>query len=426
MTIGQAISAVALLGMMKVWAVYLEPAELGKMALVLGVASILVGIVLQPLFHAIFVGYSEHVRQGHARVFRVVSGGLVRRRVLLIAIAVGIVGVPAAWYFGLSWTMPLAIIGLFAVDAVRAFEIRLFGAVRRQREVAMISAGDVVFRLVFVWLLLDLFGPTAYAAVAGNLLGAFLFVVGIRFAIALEALEGACVSTDGREKAISQEISRLAKPLLPSMILANLTAMGNRYFISATIGLQAAGIFVVSYGLVKRPYGMLNNVGEMTMTPILRNAITKTQAGKVTRIRYLWLALTFVFCATGAALFYVLREPLVAIFLSEKYVRAADLLFGIAVAVALFNLSNVFTLFSITLGDSRAALINNIVGSVFTTVLTVALCLSIGLVGAVWALMIGYAMQLLTSILTYRASIKRLGDGSETVDALNTSTTVTR
>lgn len=404
---GNLVSAIALLGMMKVWAVYLEPADLGQMALVIGAACILVGIVLGPLFQAIFVGYSEHARRGYASLFRSVSGGMTRQRVLQIATAVGIAGGPVAWYFGLHWTMPLAVIGLFAVDAVRIFEMRLLAAARRQRELAMIAAGDVIFRLVFVWLLLARFDQTASAAVIGNLLGALLFAVIVRLAFALEGLEGTRTHSDGREREISEEISRLAKPLLPSMVLANLTEMGNRYFIGATIGLHATGMFVVAYGFVKRPYGMLNNVAEMTMTPVLRDAITEGRAGDVARTRYAWLGLMVIFCAAGAALFYVLREPLVSILLSDRYAEAADMFFGIAVAVAFFNLSNVFNWFSVTLGNSRAVLINNIVGSTATVVLTVTLCLSIGLAGAVWALVVGYSLQLFASILTFWLAHKR-------------------
>lgn len=404
---GNIVSAIALLGMMKVWAVYLDPAELGLMALIIGVASILVGVALQPLFQAVLVGYSEHARQGHARLFRSVSGGSVRQRVLLIATAIGIAGGPVAWYFDLHWTMPLAVIGLFVIDAVRIFEMRLFAAARRQREVAVIAAGDVIFRFLFVWLLLARFDQTASAAVIGNLLGASLFAVLVRLLFALEGLEDARESTDGRERKIVEEISGLAKPLLPSMVLANLTEMGNRYFIGATIGLHAAGIFVVSYGFVKRPYGMLNNIAETTMTPVLRDAITEGRAEDASRTRFTWLGLMVIFCAVGAALFYMLREPLVRIFLSEKYLDAADLLFGIAFAVALFNLSNVFNWFSVTLGNSRAVLINNVVGSSATTTLTVVLCLFIGLAGAVWALVIGYGLQLLASIWTFLAVHKR-------------------
>lgn len=404
---GQALSALAMLGMMKVWAVFLDPAELGLMALVVGVPSILVGIILQPLFQAILVGYAAHAHQGNACTYRKVSGHLVTSRVLRIAVIIVAVGFPVTWLFDLHWIIPVLIIGLFIAEAVCIFEQMLFAAVRRQREVAIIVAGNVFFRLLFVWLFLFFHEASAYSAMIGNLVGAFLFVAFMRLRLQLEAFSATQQVLDSLSDAIEKEISTIAKPLMPSMVLANLTEMGNRYFIGATLGFHAAGLFVAAYGFVKRPYGMLNNVGEMTMTPILKSAINSGNSKLIAQTRLHWIAFTTVLSILGATLFYLFREPLVSIFLSNKYASISDMLAGLAVSIAFYNIANVFNWFSITLGDSRAVLINNIVGSTLTVILTIVLCLTTGLVGAIWALFIGYGIQLLVSVLTYRANLHR-------------------
>ena len=137
------------------------------------------------------------------------------------------------------------------------------------------------------------------------------------------------------------------------------------------------------------------------MTPRLSNAIAAQDDTSKRNARYGWLALIAVFSIAGALLFYLLRMPLIDILLSDKYESVSDLLFGIAVAIALFNISNVFNWFSVTLGETRAVLINNIVGSSVATTLTVVLCLNMGISGAVWALIAGYALQLVTSVATF-------------------------
>lgn len=396
-----------MMGMIKVWASYLEPAELGLMGLVVGVASILLGMGIGPLLQAMFVRYTGHTQTGNARQFRTASGKLVRARTVWLMVLIVLAGYPATWYFALHWATPLAIMGLVIVDVIRAFEQRLFAAARRQRDLALTSAGDVLARLCFVWLFLHWFGGTAYAALFGNLFGAALFVILMRLALRLEAFPGAQDVASDLRQSMETEISRLAKPLLPSMVLANLTEMGNRYFIGATLGLPAAGLFVAGYGFVKRPYGMLNHVGEMTMTPVLGGAIHQGHAAEIRRARHIWLLFVAGLSALGAGLFWVLREPLVTIFLSDKYAGVTELLFGLAVAVSVFNIASVFNWFSMTLGDSSAVLINNIVGAAATSVLTIVLCLMFGLEGAVWALIIGYGLQLATSVLTFRSVRKR-------------------
>ena len=404
--LGQAVSALAMVGMIKVWALYLEPADLGLMALIVGAGSILVGIFLQPLFQAMLVGYATHSVNGNGASFRAVSKKLVVNRTVKIAAAIMVFGSMSSWYLSLHWVASIAVAGLFVIDAIRTFDQRLFAAARRSPEVALVAAGDALFRMLFVWIFLDTLGASAYVAILGNLFGASLFVMLLRAFVPLEAFPADKDVPRLLKHEIASEMNNLAKLLLPSMVLANITAMGNRYFVGATIGLPAAGLFVASYGFVRRPYGILNNIGEMTMTPILKAAVDRGQDKETARVRFLWLTFIALFSSLGALLFYVFREELVLVFLSEKYSESADLLFGLAVAISLFNIANIFNWFSITLGDSKAVLINNFVGASATSILTIVLCLRIGLQGAIWALIVGYGLQFLASMVTYYTNFK--------------------
>lgn len=405
---GQIISVFAMIGMYKVWAVYLSPEQLGRMALIISTASILVGIGMGPLFQAMLASYGRYLRYGSARQYRAVSGAVARTRALKIATLIGICGIPTTWYFGLHWGTPLVIIGLFTVDTIRMFEQRLFAAARRQRGAAFIAAGDILFRLLFVWLFLHVSEPTAYAAILGNLAGAYLFLAIMRLTLRFEAYPGASDVPASLRLTMSEEISTLAKPLLPSLLLVNLTELGSRYFIGATLGLTAAGLFVAGQGLVKRPYSMLNYVLEMTMAPVLTAELSKGDLDKIRRTRRHWLFLITVFSALGVVLFYILGELLISALLSNSYAAVSELLIGFAIADALFNIANVFNWFCIALRDGRAVLLNSVVGAGAVTVLTVVLCAISGLSGGVWALIVGYALQLMSSIWTFERARKRV------------------
>ncbi len=399
---GQLVSAIATLASLKVWAVYLEPAELGLMGLIIGLASILVGIVVGPLVQGIFIGYPAQTHNGHAREFRAVGFAILRKYVAIFSAFIILVGLPAAAALDLHWITPFLIMGLFAVEACRYFELALFAAARRQKDVAFISGGDAWFRFAFLWIFLEVGRPSAYTAVAGNLVGTFIFLVLARALLRFEAYPGSLPRDPREQRSMKNAVMRLARPLFPAAVLSSVTAMSNRYLIGATVGLSAAGLFVVSYGLVKRPYGILNSIAEWTMTPVLAGAMAGGKAANIARARRIWLAFGGVAAAIGALLFYGLREPIVALVLSDDYARAADLLFGIALGIAMWNVSNILGGFSLTMGNSRAVLINNAVGCFANLVLTVTLCLAFGLIGAVWALAIGYLFQLIASILTFR------------------------
>ncbi len=392
---------------MKLWTVYLIPAQMGLMALIVGTSSILMGVFSAPILQTIFVSYPTYKQQNKGQEFRLISNSIINIRMIKIVVLIFVFGIPLTWFWKLHWTTPFAVAGLFSVDTIRVFERNMLASGRRLREVTIITIGDILFRLVFVWFFLFIFHSSAYIAIIGNLAGAAAFIIVVKFTFTLESFSKGIELDKKFQSQVSVKILNLAKPLMPSMILANVTEMGNRYFIGATIGLEAAGLFVVSYGFVKRPYGMLNHVGEMTMTPIVKNSVLENNKLKSKRARWQWILFIGFFSLLGALLFYLLREPLVLTFLSDKYIEAVNLLFGIAIAVTFYNIANIFSFFSMTMDNSKAVLINNVVGSTTTMSLTVILCLRFGINGAVLALIAGYTLQLITSITTFYLCHKR-------------------
>ena len=405
--IGQVLNAIAILAMIKVWAVYLTPDQLGLMGLIIGIASILLGVLMGPYFQAILVCYAKYNTEDKNSAFRLISRELITRRAVIAVSVVLIFGYTLVALDYISWPTPLLTAGLLSVDTVRVFEQRFLTAARRQKEVAFLLAGDTVVRLIGVWITLHLLDNNALEAVLGNFLGATLFLFCVRLMIHSETMAVGSQIEQGLKREITSTVEKIAKPLLPAQLLSNLTEMGNRYLIAATLGLHASGMFIAGHGFVRRPYGMLNNIGEVTFIPILANAVAEKTNSTINSVRIKWIAFIFIFSLSGAILFYFLREYLTILLLSDKYMEISELLFGLAFALMLYNLASVFNWFSMTLGNSRAVLINNIVGATATSVLTIVLCLMLGISGAVWALIVGYGMQLVASILTYLAVRKR-------------------
>ncbi|MDH4980683.1 lipopolysaccharide biosynthesis protein [Hyphomicrobium sp. D-2] len=405
---GQVLSALAILASLKLWAVYLSPSEVGTMGLVIGLASILSGIASGPLTQSILVSYAGYAREGQGSTFRAVGWKLMARVTSIVVTTVLIIGVPLALMLQLPVFVPVLVAGLFAADAWRGFEISLLAAARRQKLVGIIQCADAWLRFAFLWLALLMIPATAYTAIGGNLAGAAVLVLIVRLTVKLEAQSDTNATTTASEAAsISNRLVSLSKPLFPAALLANVTEMLNRYLIAATIGLAPAGLFVISYGLVKRPYGLLNAVTDWTMRPMMAKAIAENNSAEVRQARRIWLAAGGGFALLGVALFFLLREPIVHVILSPEYASTAHLLPWLALAIALFNIANIFGGFSLTMGDTRAVLINNAVGAVTGAVLTVVLSLQFGLLGAAWGLLGGYVCQLATSIATAQLRTRR-------------------
>ena len=390
---GQVINVGVALVTLKVWAVYLAPAELGLMALIISAASILAGIAVDPLVRAMLVRYSVHAEAGNDKEFRTVGWAIIARVVVLTISAIVLIGVAVCHFLDLHWSTPLLVAGLFAIDARRYFEQTLLAASRRQQLVAMISVGDVSFRLAFLWLFLEILGSSAYVAVAGNLLGALIVLTLLLVITRSGDSPGISQIARGVDEQVRKEVMQIAWPIVPSNILANVSEMSSRYIIAAMLGLHQAGIFVAVFGLVKRPFGMLSDIGFMAMLPAYSEALAKHQTNEAARIRFVWFCGTVFLSIIGVALFYFLDDLIVTALLSESFGTASEYFLAIGIAMVIYNVIAIFNGVLLAHGDSRSVLIGNVVAAVLTIVMLFSLVPVYGLHGAVWSIEVGYLLQ---------------------------------
>lgn len=392
---GHLLNAILGLVTLKVWTVYLTPSELGVMGLTMTMASIILGVFASPIGQSILAGYAAHSRAGSGQCYRAIVGRLLLRNVAAAVILILICGGALNRIAGLPWALPLLAAGFVVIDARRYFEQSLLAAAHRQREYAMNSVLDTGARLLFVSGALIFSEPNAISAIVGNLAGAAAFLALFLLTGRLEAYPGAVLS--GHEHIRTQAV-RTAKPLYLSIILLNISEASNRYIIGWLFGLEATGLFIAAYGLVKRPYGIVNEAMAMTFTPALSDARARESQSETSRFRRLWLLLAIGIAALGVLLFAVLGDLIVDILLSDEYSAADSLVVYLATAIAIGNIANVYVGFLLVAGRTREILLSNAVAGIGGFILTVALCLMFGLSGAAWALGLAYGAQILVLV----------------------------
>ena len=397
-TIAQVLSVVCALGSLRVWAVYLTPSALGLMALIISFASVLVGVISGPLMQVLVVCFARHQSRGQEHAFRrETTLFLVRCCMAVIGLVLAALA-PAAWFLGLNPLLCLAIIPLFAIDSFREYERVMFSCVGRQRMVSLITVLDVWTRLVCVWAMLAFIDATAEVAVLANVVGGGLALLGIISLSRRVASPGRRPADPATGDEIRGEIRAIAYPLVPSAIFVNLTEMSSRYVIAATISLHAAGLFVMAYGLVKRPYGMVRDVGALLMMPLLSRRMVDGSATDVRRVQTLWLSGMLATCIGGGLLFYILRDVISAALMSGDYVRSTIALVPIlATGIALFTIASVLDDFLLCERRSRTVLVNRTIAFVASITLLVLLSSTHGLAGAAWSLAGGGIVHLLVA-----------------------------
>lgn len=388
---GQVLSALAVIASIHVLTGYLAPADYGLMMLMVGTASILAGLAMRSIGDGILVNYSRFRAADEGATFRKAVAGLSVRIVAGVAAATLAGGFLVASIFGLGRSAPLLVAAFLAVEAARFFELMLFTAARRQRAAAFVHVGDAWLRLALSWAALVLFQADAHTAIAGGVAGSLVLLVMVRVAMHPVGLSAPAAGDAARVASIQAETLRLFLGLTPARFLAGAADIGARYAVAAVLGLAAAGIYSACHGLVRRPFGMVNSIGDWTLRPVLAQAVAAQDTARAIRLRLRWLSAIGLVCLAGAALFFLLRRPLVDLLMGERYADAADILPIMAAGIGIFTIANVFNSILIVDGRTKAVFLGNLAGAVSGLGATVVLSWLHGLPGAAMGVVVGSA-----------------------------------
>ena len=406
-TVGQLLSALAALLAIRVLTGLLSPAEYGELALLLGVAALALGFAVRPVLQGVMRYFPDWSRKGHVGRLRVVGLRMTRRSVIATAMVVIVVAGVTDQIHGLGMAAGILIAGLLAVDAARIFEISMFNSARRQRPTAFLYAADAVARPVGAIAGIALLGASAAGAAAGYIAASVCVLVILYAATTPEG--GGCNSkgfdgplSDPDAEALRIAILRYAKPLPPLAVCAWVSGVGDRYLLGSLLDLHAVGFYAAAYGLVSRPFLMLSSMIELTLRPILQDAVAKGDAPRADRAKRAWICCSVVGTFSGAVLFALLSDPIAELLLSETYWEAAVLMPWIASGAALYSISLVYSRFCYVYNDTKSVLMIDFVGATASVALMVPAITWYGLIGAAVAVPFYFGIQLLMSMMLAR------------------------
>lgn len=393
----QLINAFIALGTLKVWAEYLPPRELGLMALVITSASILAGIVLEPLGRATLLKYTSFADLGEKSQFITAAANTFSLVTALTLTAVLVLSLLTIAFQRFDWTISFFLAGFFLIDSIRFFSQTILTCERNQKAVAAITIVDASLRATLLWVAVATFGGCSEIALAGNMAGATLAAIFSTFQCRhhLLRLSPSQLIFDPRSSKRLKLIFHHAIPVAPANLLSHLSEATSRYIIASTLGLHHAGLFVATYGMVRRPYGMLADIGRTVMMPAYIEAVTRNQETLVRRLRFLWLTLVLGGSALGTLFLHFFRSELVEFLLSPDYASAATYLTSIALSVLILNTNTVLSGMLMSNGDTTSLLVGNGVATAVIVALTGFMASTLGFQGAIIAMGLGYLGQFL-------------------------------
>lgn len=414
---GQFVSAIAFLVSVRVMTELLSPDEFGRLTLMLGVSALALGLSATPRLQALIRYYTDWSRSGEIGALRRTGETLVARAVLIAAAVLLCGWLAVIPLFGGEWFDGSLIAAILVVDSIRSFELSLLNAARRQRDAALLSAADAWSRPLMAIAVLTVAGSSATVALAGYVAGSALVIAIMRLVMPAEGIESGNTSTLASnfvpartDTDLAHAMRRYALPLAPLAIFGWLSGVGDRYLIAGFLNMHDAGLYAAVYGLASRPFLMLSGIIELTLRPVLYDAIAARNRKLVEKSKRALVITTGIGCALGVFGFVYISDFVGELLLAHEYRDATDLMPWVALGYALYGLSNVFSRFCYAFDDTKAVLTLTVAGTLTGFVVLVPAIHLGGLAGAVLAVPAQFGVELaLSTILARRAEHRFYG-----------------
>ena len=395
---GQAVLAVGQLAGVRLLTETVRPEIYGTVSIVLGLVILGRSQFSLPFAMASMRQYAEAARRSDVdMLMRVVRYWLLRSQGIAGALVL-LIGVPYCLIRSISLWLPTLAFGLFVVDSEITLAAAFLNASKRHRLYSLLRGAEAWIRPILAVALVHLFSPSAAVVLVGYLVGGLSLVVVINLAWP----GGRHARTSPVDRQMTRRVWRFCLPLFPIAPVEWVSSLSDRYLISGLIGLDAAGIYAASYGLISQPFLMAGIVLENYYRPHYYDALADNQSDGARRILSTWFVLTAVVCVLGLVLVIVFKALIVSLFLAASYRTAVGLLFPIALGNAFFALSQVSERFLHGQERTDLCLVSRTIGAGMCLAAGLPMIYYYGLHGAAWAVPLYYGSQLASAMFIVR------------------------
>jgi O-antigen/teichoic acid export membrane protein len=380
----------------------LTPSVFGEASLLMGVAALLTGTLINPSMQALLRHYPAEATAGERAIVETVAMkniGWAVKAALPVCLPLSVVA------FLVGWATPidaLLIAALVGVDGLRMFQTAILNATRQHRWYGIWQNGEAWGRPL-----------VAYGAV--TVLGIDVDVVLVSFVVTSGGLYllfrqktlPRVRPVDGPDaQQLLQAFKSYTVPLIPIGLIGWISNMADRYIIGGLLSTKDVGTYVAVYGLASRPALMLSNIAETAIRPAYYGALRqKSGASK----KYLtgWFLISALGSVALWAGFAMFHEEVASLLLGPAFRGGAYLAPWIAAGYGLLALTHITTRVCFAHDATKSVLFSEAAGAVLSVVVGFPMIYFYGLDGAAMAVPLYFGLQfLLSAYLANRASKK--------------------
>ncbi len=390
---GQILYALGLLAGIKAITSMVPPSVYGLLALYVALLNLGSGMFARPFIQAGLRFFHDVGSQRDLLRLRAVLKSLLRGSTAVIGF---LIFAGSFIYAGIAdqagFSLPFLLVALLVADIWRSYESSLLNAARNQRRFAVWLAAEGWFRPAGAVIAIHVWGPSPEAILAGYAAGAFAGIAVFNRPAKAPPRPGSGRLKDDKER-LRKQIVEYAKPLFGLALAGWISSTGDRYLLGWLTGMKEVGIYAAAYGLMMRPFMLVETVAELTVRPLYFEAAAGGRAEREKRILAIWLFLTATVCGMGFVMVLFLKDWIAAVFLGPGFGRSASLMPFIAAGAGLVAVSHVLEKPFFAHLRTRPVLVIQSLVAAFG-VLTTFVCIRLwGLKGAALAMPIYYGFQ---------------------------------
>jgi O-antigen/teichoic acid export membrane protein len=385
---GQFLSALGLIVGIRLQTEYIPPEVFGSAVLLVGLSALIVGIVCSPFAQGALRFLPKAVEVQQENRFRWMIWKLVSRHVLFGEAVVFVCG--AVWVTAYKGEIVLvaALAGLLIVESARTLEMAFNNGLRRQRIYAQWAIAEAWGRPLLSVSFVLLYTPSTWAVLSGYLaastLSFFLFGLMPLIRSSRARINEKALSAEDRET-----VKSYSRPLMPLGLVGWINALSDRYIIAGIIGVHQTGVYSAIYGLISRPFLMIQSTLELTLRPIYFHAVSAGERLLSWKIYLRWLALNTIAGALLVVAFISAKELIVTYLLGEKYQQGVGLILYLSAGHLLLITAYNFNSYLYAHQNTKEIFLISALTAGLSVVMVAAFAFQWGVVGAAGAC-IGY------------------------------------
>jgi O-antigen/teichoic acid export membrane protein len=322
--------------------------------------------------------------------------------------------------FAKGWASLLLLV-LFAsvlcVDIARMQNMAVLSASCNQKAYGIWLAAEAWLRPAFAVLAMYLWGVSLVSILVGYF-GASL----ILWLVFRTMVPNAIGKADAADlESMRQRYWHYSWPLLPLGLVGWLSGVGDRYIIGGILGAADVGLYAAVYGLASKPVLMMGAIVETTLRPVYQQAVVSGNEVLQKNCLQKWLGMLLLCSGIGLALAFLMHEWLANTFLGPSFRSSSMLIPWLVLAHILLVLAQrngrILYAHSKTSDLAKVETIPVIFALFFSWILTS----QFGLIGAISAVITGFGMQLIISLIYANYIHSRTNDNQDKFDGQEVS-----